>query len=82
MVPLVKKAELHTEGFTQDHWAVRLELRAPDSQPALVAQGSHSWASETFSYRTKSDRMVPAGPSKKEEIILNVKAECGLVEHS
>lgn len=30
----------------------------------------------------QSDRMVPAGPSKKEEIILNVKAECGLVEHS
>lgn len=69
------KAELHLEGFTQDHWAGRLELRSLTPKPALFAQESN-WASETFSYRTKSYRMVPAGPSKKEEIILNVKAEC------
>lgn len=51
-----------------------LGLLTPSQHSLLKDLGS--WASETFSYRTKLDRMVPSGPSKEEEIILNMKTEC------
>lgn len=51
-----------------------LGLLTPSQHSLLKDLGS--WASETFSYRTKLDRMVPSGPSKEEEIILYMKAEC------